>query len=193
MRALKGGRFSEVQGAEWVRRLAATHDAQRNLLIAMLHGIYCDPGSSEESRGNALDICKHFAEQFSVKLRSDLINRHSNYIAEDKPDRQKASRAFFTKIGHFGLLGETERHSIVSSMCRRMMSVHLDWNNFHNEPAWAARLSELSAQASIPTTAQAEYVMTVVTCGSGNSYGISEGAMPHYKLWYGRFRRVKSS
>lgn len=181
MKALKAGKFSEVQEAEWVRRLTRTHDAQRNLLIAMLHGIYCDPGVSEETRLNALNICKHFSEQFSVKLRSDLINRHSNYIAENKADRQTASRRFFTELGHFGLLSETERHSIVSGACRRMMSVHLDWNNFHNEPAWAARLRELSTQAPIPSTAQAEYVMTVVTCGSGNTYGVSNAALPHYQ------------
>ncbi len=181
MRALKAAKFSEVQGAEWVRRLTGTHDAQRNLLIAMLHGIYCDPASSEETRLNALNICKHFADQFSAKLRSDLINRHSNYIAEDKTDRQKASRTFFTEIGHFGLLSETERHSIISAACRRMMSVHLDWNNFHNEPAFASRLHEIASQAPVPATAQAEYVMTVVTCGAGNTYGISNGAWPYYQ------------
>jgi hypothetical protein len=181
LKALKAGKFAELQQAEWVRRMDDTHEAQRNLLIGMLHGVYCDPDSPQDARLNAIGICKHFADRFSAKLCSDLINRHSNYIAEDKADRQKASRIFFQEVGHFNLLSETERHAIVSAACRRMMSVHLDWNNFHNEPAWAARLWELSQQAAIPLSAQPEFVQTVVTCGAGNTYGVSNGALPDYQ------------
>ena len=38
--AIQGERFSESQRDEWVTRLDATHDAQRQLLFGTLHGIY---------------------------------------------------------------------------------------------------------------------------------------------------------
>jgi hypothetical protein len=179
--ALKKSRYSEPQTVEWTNRLTNTHEAQRHLLIGMLHGIYCDPDSSEETRLNALDLCQHFAPEFPAKLKSDLINRHSNYIAENQPKRQEASRAFFQKLALLALLSQTERHSIISGAARRLMTVHLEWNNFYNEPPFATRLLELSAQAGIPETAQAEYVLTVAVCGAGNPYGVSVAAVPSYQ------------
>src|SRR5438067_85126 len=83
----------------WIDRFGATHEAQRNLLITTLHGIYCDPASSQETRLNAFDLCKHFADEFPAKLKADLLNQHSEYIAGGKEKRQEASRQFFTSLG----------------------------------------------------------------------------------------------
>ena len=48
--AIKGTRFNANQCSVWVDRLKETHDAQRQLLIGMVHGIYCDPNASEPTR-----------------------------------------------------------------------------------------------------------------------------------------------
>ena len=56
--ALKQSRFTDEQRQEWLERLEGTHDAQREIIISMLHGIYCDPASSEETRLNGLDLCQ---------------------------------------------------------------------------------------------------------------------------------------
>ncbi len=58
--ALKAGRFSRDQLDTWRTRVSNTFEAQREALIGMLHGIYCDPGSGEEARVNALAVCDHF-------------------------------------------------------------------------------------------------------------------------------------
>ncbi|MES0039787.1 hypothetical protein NKJ74_32070 [Mesorhizobium sp. M0046] len=47
--AIKGSRFTAPQLDAWVERLLQTFDAQRELLIGTLHGIYCDPSSGEEA------------------------------------------------------------------------------------------------------------------------------------------------
>ena len=79
--AIKGGRFSSSQCAEWVARLDATHEPQRQLLFGTLHGIYCDPGSPEESRQNALDLCMGYRSKLTTAVKSDLIDLHTDYVA----------------------------------------------------------------------------------------------------------------
>ncbi|MBW9794552.1 hypothetical protein FJD14_23620, partial [Escherichia coli] len=39
--AVKGPRFNANQHDVWVQRLVDTHDAQRQMLVGMVHGIYC--------------------------------------------------------------------------------------------------------------------------------------------------------
>lgn len=181
LKEVKAKRFNSDQLAEWVGRFAATHEAQRNLLITTLHGIYCDPASTQETRLNALDLCKHFAEQFPAKLKADLLNQHSEYIAAGKEKRQEASRQFFTDLGLVGLLGSSERHAMITRACRSLRSVHDAWNNFYNEPPFAERLRELSEQVAVPETAQLDFVYTVALCGTGRTSGVSHAAMPDYR------------
>lgn len=179
--ALKADRFTDGQIEEWRQRLEQTHDSQRSLLIGTLHGIYCDPSSTEETRLNALDICEYFADELAPSTRSNLINRHSNYITEGKADRQSASQAFFDKLGLVGLLTNPERHSLISSACEKLMSAHKGYDNFHTEPPHAEKLSDLTEQAAVPDTTKTEFVETVATCSTGNQYGVSRKAKPHYR------------
>ena len=95
IQGVKRARFSAQQTAEWSQRISDTHDAQRELLFSTLHGIYCDIGSSEESRLNAIDICGECSSHFSSVTKSQLLNRHSDYVAEGETDRQTASRKLF--------------------------------------------------------------------------------------------------
>jgi hypothetical protein len=185
--AVKGKRFDAPQLAEWVERLRATHDAQRELLIGNLHGIYCDPQVGEVARLNALDLAAGFANDLTAKTKSELISRHSGYNAEGKRDRHVASQEFFAKLGLLGLLTEMERHTIVVGACSRLMGVHQAWDNFHNEPPFAERLNELTAQIAVPETAKEEFVGTVVTCSVGNAYGTSRAADVYYQQMIQRF------
>ena len=179
--ALKGQKFSSEQLDEWVSRLTSTHDAQLQLLIGMLHGMYCDPASSEEHRLNALSICQHFAAELAPRIKSDLINKHSEYIAQGKIKRKMASQQFFSQLGLLSLLTENERHTLISNACHKLLSVHQGWDNFHNEPPFAEILLELSVQTAVPHTAQEEFVHVLAICGTGNQYGVSNRALPSYQ------------
>lgn len=181
LKEVKAKRFKEGQLDEWIDRFGATHEAQRNLLITTLHGIYCDPASSQETRLNALDLCKRFAEEFPAKLKADLLTQHSEYIAGGKEDRQEASRQFFIKLGLSGILGSSERHGIIARACKALRNVHDGWDNFYNEPPFAERLRELSEQVVVPETAQPDFVYSVALCGTGRTTGISRAALPDYQ------------
>jgi hypothetical protein len=185
--AVKAGRHTPAQRDEWVQRLAGTHDQQRVALIPMLHGIYCDPASTEETRLNSLEICQALSPSFSSTVVSELVNRHSDYIADGKAAKQTASQQFFQKLNLLGLLTDAERHHLISGAASRLMQVHQGWDNFHNEPPFAARLREIALQANRPATVRVEYVHTVVACGAGNPYGISTAASPHYETMVRNF------
>lgn len=181
IQVLKAAKFTAEQKNKWVERLENTFDAQRELLFGTLHGVFCDPDASEESRVNSLAISKEFAAEFSPKIKSDLIDKHSEYQAKGDEKRYKASLQFFEKLGLLGLLGEADRHHLISNAAKKLMSVHQAFDNFYNEPAFAERLLQLTSQGEIPETVKSEFVATVVTCAVGNRYGVSNAAYPYYE------------
>lgn len=71
--AVKGPRFNANQHDVWVQRLVDTHDAQRQMLVGMVHGIYCDPNTSEPSRLNALDIGSSL-KKFLLHLFAQILS-----------------------------------------------------------------------------------------------------------------------
>lgn len=178
--AVKGPRFNDHQKQIWLQRLSETHDAQRQLLVSMTHGIYCDPATAEPARLNSLDICGGLRDRLTSSMRSELINNHSEYIAKGIEDKHAASLQFFEKLGFLSLLNESEQHVVFSRATERLWNVHNGMNNFYNEPPFAERLLELSQQGAIPETVQDQFVQVVACCRSGNGYGVSNAAVPAY-------------
>lgn len=95
-------------------------------------------------------------------------------------DRQTASQLFFERLGLLQYLGTAEQHTILSHACARLMSVHQAFNNFYNEPPFAGRIKELSAQVAVPESCQHEFVEAIVTCECGNEYGVCRAALSDY-------------
>lgn len=178
--AIKGARFSDGQRQVWIERLMATHEAQRQLLVGMAHGMYCDPSSPETARLNSLDLCNTIKDSFTSGLKSNLINSHSGYQAKGDEPRYTASLQFFEHLGLLGILSESERHTIISKAVERLWITHQGFNNFYNEPPFAERLLELSRAGEIPETIQEEYVRAVVGCYIGNGYGVCRAAESTY-------------
>ena len=96
--AVKSKKFTRAQRDEWFHRLQNTHEAQRGLLLATLHGIFCDPASPEEARVNALSLVEDCANLLTPKIKSELIVRHQDYIAKGIEDSHMASQQFFEKL-----------------------------------------------------------------------------------------------
>lgn len=180
MDAVKAGKFKSAQKDKWIERIEQTHEAQKELLMGTLHGIFCDPASSEEARVNSINICKAFVDEWSPKTKSELIDRHSDYLAQGDEKRHQASGQFFERLGLLSLLSESERHSMITNTAKQLLSVHQGFDNFYNEPPFAERLNKLLKQVATPDTAQQVVVEVVVTCAIGNPYGVSHAAVPHY-------------
>lgn len=178
--AVKGVRFSEEQLTTWMQRVRDTHDAQRELIFGSLHGIYCDPASSEMSRVNSISICREYSSEFTPAIKSGFLDKHYDYQAKGDRARSTASQQFFEQLGLFTLLTDSERHSIISAACKKLLSVHQGYDNFHNEPPFAQRLKEITSSGSLPESIQEEYVTTVLSCYVGNQYGVSSKAVSDY-------------
>lgn len=179
--AVKGKKFIQTQLDAWVERLANTHEAQRGLLFTMLHGIYCDSSSQEENRVNALSLVEGALDFLTPKIKSELIDRHQEYVVGGVEERRVASHKFFEKLGLIMLLSEAERHYLISTACKNLKSVHQAFDNFYNEPPFAERLYQLSAQGAMPDSVKEEFVETILMCAVGNSYGVSNAAVPFYE------------
>ncbi len=184
---VKASKLSQDALESWLEKIENTFPAQRSLLIPMLHGLYCDPTSKEPVRINALTICQQTKPLFSNEIESTLIEQHSKYVSKGDEERTKASRLFFQYMGLLGLLTNAERHSIVRNACASLYNVHQGFNNFYNEPPFANHLYEITQSTSVPGSAKEEFVQTVITCYVGNPYGVSNAAVPYYKLMIENF------
>ena len=178
--AIKADKFSQDTLETWCELLENTFPAQRALLIPMLHGLYCDPDSKEHTRINALSLCLKVKPLFDSKIESAFINQHNNYVSKGDEKRTKASRVFFQKTDLINLLTNAEKHAIVRNACESLFRVHQGFDNFYNEPPFAKNLSDIVKTTSVPDSAKEEYVQTVVTCYTGNPYGVSRAAVRYY-------------
>jgi hypothetical protein len=143
--------------------------------------MYCDPDKNQQVRVNAISVCRKLQSRyFTPTVHSLLINRHQDYQAKGQADRHNASQLFFESLKLLDLLTESERHSVISGACKKLLSVHNAFDNFYNEPPFAERLYSLTSNQAVPDTAQAEFVETVVTCSVGNRYGTSDNADVFY-------------
>lgn len=179
--AIKSNKFNDDAIDFWKERVINTFPAQRTLLIPMLHGLYCDPESKEETRINALQICNAVKIIFDSKINSALIDQHNKYRINGADNKLKASQIFFQKLELLNLLTETEKHSIIKEACSQLMRAHNGFDNFYNEPPFAQRLSEIIDSTRVPETAKEEFVQSVLTCYVGNPYGVSHAALKYYE------------
>ena len=179
--SIHGSSFTKEQLSIWCNKIKDTFEAQREAIILMLHGIYCDPKKDEHIRINSIKICKDFAKEFTPTIFSELINQHQRYQSKGKQKRFKASRKFFEDLGIVAFLSTSERHAIISSACKNLMGVHNAMNNFYNEQPFAQRLEGLSSGQQMPETVRNEFVETIVTCSVGNVYGTAHSADPYYQ------------
>lgn len=185
--AIKSNKFNEDALDFWKERVVNTFPAQRTLLIPMLHGLYCDPESKEETRINALQICDAIKTIFDSKIYSALIDQHNKYKIGGIENKLKASQIFFQKLGLLNLLTNAEKHSIIKDACSQLMRVHNGYDNFYNEPPFAQRLSEILDSTRVPDTAKEEFVQSILTCYVGNPYGVSTAAMKYYEKMISNF------
>ena len=179
--AIKGRKFDDEELTIWKQKLEETFAAQRQLLLPSLMGIYCDPESSEMARLNALRMCIAMKDYLDEKIKSSMIEQYNKYFTKGESERYTAGKIFFEKLGLLNLLSEAEQHSIIKSACKSLLTAHLEYNNFYNEPPFAERLRDLTSSMKTPETVQGEFVYTVLMCYVGNYYGVSNAAISYYE------------
>lgn len=179
--SIKTRKMDDDELEVWKQRLSETFPAQRQLLIPMLMGIYCDSESTEISRLNSLKICGSVIDYIDDKVKSSMIEQYNTYFVKGSNDKCVAARILFEKLKMLNLLSTSEQHSIVKNACKNLLNAHLEYNNFYNEPPFAQRLLEITSSLKTPETVQGEFVFTVLMGYVGNPYGVSNAAIPYYE------------
>lgn len=179
--SLKGRRMDEDELSIWNEKLSTTFPAQRQLLLPMMMGLYCDPDSTETTRLNCLKICVASSSYLDDRIKSSMLEQYNKYFVKGDNDRCIAAKMLFEKMQILDLLSDAEQNAIVKNACRNLLKAHLEFNNFYNEPPFAKRLLELTFSLKTPKTMQLEYVTTVLICYVGNPYGVSHSAVPYYE------------
>lgn len=179
--AIKGRKLNEDELIIWSQKLMETFPAQRQLLIPTLIGIYCDADSSETVRMNALKICLFIKDSFDEKTKSAMIEQYNKYFVKGEEDKCKAFEVILEKLQMLNLLSEPKQHSIFKNACATLLRAHMEFYNFYNEPPFAERLLELTKSMKTPESVQQEFVFTVLMGYVGNTYGVSNAAIPYYE------------
>jgi hypothetical protein len=178
--SLRTSIYNQEQIDFWYGKISQTHPVQKEAIIVMLHGIYCDPNKQTIERTNVVNLSIRCRDVIDSKTISSIINQYEDYVAKSEADKKRASEDFFVRVGIFDSLRESNRHAFISKLCSQMMTIHKSMNNFYNEPPFAEYLLMVSKQAQIPDTVKNEFVDTVVSCAVGNEYGVSSAAIKYY-------------
>lgn len=181
VKAVKGEKFSDEQSRYWHSKTTETFAAQVKSILSTVHGIYCDPQQKQEARLNALEIAKGLKDRISANIIIDIVTRHSEYVGSGEAGRHGASTEFFRELGILEYLNEHEKHQLIHKSCRSLLSAHLGFNNFYNEPPYAERLFEVSQQIKIPDSIKSEFVLVNTMGAIGNGYGVSVAAYSFYE------------
>jgi hypothetical protein len=176
---LNGPSFSEEQLEYWANKIKNT-PAQKEAIIIMLFGIYCDPDKQMITRTNTLNLSIHCKEEFTNKIVSSIINCYEEYVGKGDEGRKKAAEVYFVQLEILNSVKDSTHHAIITKACKQMMLIHQGINNFYNEPPFAEYMCLLSSQADIPESAKYEFVNTIISCAIGNEYGVSNGAVKYY-------------
>ncbi|WP_218945302.1 hypothetical protein [Acinetobacter sp. YH12239] len=193
IQTIKNPSFAAIQYNYWLDALKQTYDAQRSLIINMMHGMYCDPNISETIRQNILKLCIDLKQSFSNAIKSKLVNTHTNYLARGEVEKYKASLKFFENLSFLELLSHGELNSLFSRAIERLNQVHNGFDNFYNEPPFAERLNELTKAHAVPLLVQEKFVETVSSCFIGNGYGVSHSALNSYEDMIKNFSPIEIS
>lgn len=179
--AVKGKKLDDEELDYWIHQLLNTFPSQRQLLIPMLMGIYCDPSSAEQARINSLKISIGISGNIDEKSKSIMISSYNQYRVNNDRERYNAAKIYFENLKLLQLLDTAEQHSIVVNACANLINAHLGFDNFYNEPPFAKRLFEISNELKIPDTAKEEYVYSILMGYVGNPYGVSRAAINYYE------------
>jgi len=179
--SIKGSKFSVDDVATWRDNISQTHEAQREQIFSMLYGMYCDPAYSQDPRLNCLEILREFSDEMAPNMSSLVVQKHGKYLAEGITGKVKASTQLLENLGKIGYLPEVEKSRIYITALKTLIKVHHGYDNFYNEPPHAKRILELREQSEVPSSAQREFVLSIITCAIGNQYGVSIDAEQFYK------------
>ena len=102
---------------------------------------------------------------------------YSQAVSAGNSQLTRAIRTVLNSVKGFDYVPESTKSDTYRKTARHLLAKHNDFNNFYTEPELARLL--LNMGTSIPKAALIECLTAVLICRLGNSYGVSNAALPY--------------
>lgn len=109
-----------------------------------------------------------------IEDRKLIGNIYSEAISDGQREVFTVFSEILDRVQGYDYVPETTRSNAYKRIARQYLTVHYEFNNFYNEPAYAKKLNDMGTV--IPDFALQDVLRVVLISSLGNMYGISVNA-----------------
>lgn len=146
-----------------------------------LFGIFVDPDSDNQTRGNVRLLLPHLWPHLSEDVKRGFGVRYGRFVANHDQQQAELAREVLDLVDAQSYLPESVRVTDIDEAIDALAAAHQAMNNFYTEPGLARRLRSLVGSEPVPTAVRNKYVLTLVNVFLGRASGISWSADETYR------------
>ena len=146
-----------------------------------LFGIFVDPDSDNQTRGNVRLLMPHLWPHLSEDVKRGFGVRYGRFVANHDQQKAELAREVLDLVNAQSYLPESVRVTDIDEAIDALDAAHQAMNNFYTEPGLARRLQGLVGSQPVPLAVRSKYVMTLVNVFLGRGSGIAWSADPVYR------------
>lgn len=165
---------------------------QIDSLLKALFGIFIDLQSPSNVRTNVFHFAETLWNKGSTQAKNQIGIQYAHFAANQEEEKTKLVRQFLEKVDGLGYLPESVKIVELDNWVQTLRNTHQASNNFYNEPSVAVQMKKyVNDNKSIPSQVRYEYVKILIECRMGNSYGVSNAAVPEYDFMIDQFGELE--
>jgi hypothetical protein len=154
---------------------------QVNSLAAGLFGIYSRTDTTQTTRDNVRRLLPLLWDRVNETTRQQFGTKYGKFVANHDQEEANLARELLDVVGGQAYVPAKMRAAEIETAVENLLTAHREFNNFHNEPAFARALRRLVGKAGvIPREANHSYVLGLVEVFLTNGHGVAVNAEPHY-------------
>ena len=158
-----------------------------NLLVSVC-GIFCDLTSSQVIRQNISRLAKTLWNGASKEAKYKIAARIDVYKTNLQQSKVKRMEAFLDIVDGHNFRQNNSKEIELNSLCDRLESAHIGWDNFSNEPPIMHEILKFcKSYDDIPESVKENLVRVVLRCRIGRGVSYCEGVSPWGKPLYDIF------
>ncbi len=128
---------------------------------------------------NAIIFIEQLWDRLFIEDKKSVGSTYAIAINDGDKEVFKTFSTILDKVQGFDFVPETTRSNAYIKVSKAYISTHYEFNNFHNEPAYAKKLNNMGTM--IPDFALGECLEAVIISYIGNQYGVSGNAQIYNK------------
>ena len=157
-------------------------------LLRTIFGMYTSETTSIQIKSNIKLVAQKCWALVQDDSRFECGLRFATFAANGEAARRTLAHEFLAGVNGLGYLPPDNLAVELSEAITALFNAHNGYNNFHNEPVHARNLvAYIPNNGKIPESVRTRYVKTIVMASIGNGHGVSEMALPHYRVMISSF------